>query len=120
MLFISTSYAFLSKDWASKEMACYRTCMVEKDYDAYQLSNTIPYTCTCKVIKLTRKQCKYLNEKEYLQKFQRFKKFYINKKIKPMFARYQKYYPKSTHMFNRHNIKLSPSNNGKNLIIQNI
>jgi hypothetical protein len=118
-ILVTMSQAFLSKEWATKEMSCYRSCMIERSYDSFHLSNIAPYTCTCKVIKLARKECKYLNEKEYLEKFKQFKRYYINNKIKPMYARYKKFYPTSS-KFGKQKIKLTPSKHIRNLVIEKI
>lgn len=119
LLFTAVAQAYLSKDWTTKEMSCYRFCMVERGYDGYGLSNNKPYTCTCKVIKLNRKVCRIIGDDEYLQKFDSFKTHLIKNKIIPLFKRYQKFYPSSP-VFDTSSVQYTPSVHTRNLIVKNI
>lgn len=117
LLLVASSQAFLSKDWIAKEMNCFRTCMIEKGYDSYQLSADSPITCTCKVVKLNRTVCKQLEDAEYLEKFKKYKTHLIRQRIRRLFVRYNKNFPDSPFKFNPRVIRLTPGIHRKNIIL---
>lgn len=119
LLFAAAAQAYLSKEWTTKQMSCYRYCMVERGYDSFSLSNDKPYTCICKVIRLNRRICKPITDNEYLQKFDTFKTHLINSKIIPLFKRYQRFYPTSP-VFDKSSVQYTPSVHTSNLIVRNI
>lgn len=112
---LNSEGSYLSKKWVSKEMTCFKECIIVRKYDSfsYKMDEFSKPVCFCNNISLKRVKCIKLTDAQYNKKFAIFKKYFIEHKIKPLYKRYNKYFPEIPETFIKSNVASSPSVNNK-------